>query len=228
MYIGRNWIKPLRQEEEKGGEQSGGGGADTVSIEQFNDVKSQLDKVLAKNDELLSEAKKAKAAKREMEQAQIEAQEAQAKEKGDFEQLFNTTQQKLEASQAAFNELSNKVAKERIGNAAMRVAVELADGSNAELLSTFIAPRLKYTDDGVKVLSEAGELTVSTIEDLKAEFQGNARYSALLKGNQSSGGAATGSNGSGATSKILTRQEFDKLPPMKKMEFVKSGGTTTD
>ena len=73
------------------------------------------------------------------------------------------------------------------GNVAMKLAAEIADGANAELLSEFIGRRLKFHDDGVKVTDNSGNLTVSSLSDLKTEFQNDARYSALLKGNQSSG-----------------------------------------
>jgi hypothetical protein len=110
----------------------------------------------------------------------------------------------------------------------MKLAAEIADGANAELLSEFIGRRLKFHDDGVKVTDNSGNLTVSSLSDLKTEFQNDAKYSALLKGNQSSGGGASGgSNSSGAT-KVRNRAEFEALNPAKRMEFIKSGGTITN
>jgi hypothetical protein len=106
----------------------------------------------------------------------------------------------------------------------MRIAAELADGSNAELLSDFISRRLKYHEDGVKVTDAQGNLTVSSLDDLKAEFKNNPKYSALLKGNQSSGGGASGGSNSGGAAKVKTRAEFEALNAVRRMEFVKSGG----
>ena len=83
---------------------------------------------------------------------------------------------------------------------------------------------MKYHDDGVKVTDSSGDLTVSTLDDLKAEFKNDARYSSLLKGNQSSGGGASGGSNSGCAAKVKTRAEFEALNPVRRMEFVKSGG----
>lgn len=182
----------------------------------------------SKMDELLTEAKKAKTAKREIEeQSQVE-RERIAREKGDFEQLHKSSEERYQATVKELEAMRQNVANEKRNNAAMKVATELADGPNAELLSEFIARRLKYHDDGVKVTDSSGDLTVSTLDDLKAEFKNDARYSALLKGNQSSGGGAAGGSNSGGAAKVKSRAEFEALDPARRMEFVKSGGTLTD
>jgi len=182
----------------------------------------------AKMDELLTEAKKAKSAKREIEeQSQVE-RERIAREKGDFEQLHRSSEERYQETVKELESMRANVANEKRNNAAMKVATELADGANAELLSEFISRRLKYHDDGVKVTDSSGDLTVSTLEDLKAEFKNDARYSALLKGNQSSGGGASGGSNSGGAAKVKSRAEFEALDPAGRMSFVKSGGKLTD
>jgi len=182
----------------------------------------------AKMDELLTEAKKAKSAKREIEeQSQIE-RERIAREKGDFEQLHRSSEERYQATVKELESMRASVANEKRNNAAMKVATELAEGANAELLSEFISRRLKYHDDGVKVTDSSGDLTVSTLDDLKAEFKNDARYSALLKGNQSSGGGASGGSNSGGAAKVKSRAEFEALDPASRMSFVKSGGKLTD
>tara|TARA_R110001606_G_scaffold74779_2_gene173430 strand:- start:917 stop:1561 length:645 start_codon:yes stop_codon:yes gene_type:complete len=182
----------------------------------------------AKMDELLTEAKKAKQAKREIESETQSERERIAKEKGDYEQLHKSSQERYESTVAELESLRGTIAQEKKGNVAMKLAAEIADGANAELLSEFIGRRLKFHDDGVKVTDNSGNLTVSSLSDLKTEFQNDARYSALLKGNQSSGGGASGgSNSSGAT-KVRNRAEFEALNPAKRMEFIKSGGTITN
>ena len=45
-----------------------------------------------------------------------------------------------------------------------------------------------------------------------------------MKGNQSSGGGASGGSNSGGAAKVKTRAEFEALNPVRRMEFVKSGG----
>jgi len=182
----------------------------------------------AKMDELLTEAKKAKSAKREIEeQSQVE-RERIAREKGDFEQLHRSSEERYQATVKELESMRANVANEKRNNAAMKVATELADGANAELLSEFISRRLKYHEDGVKVTDSSGDLTVSTLDDLKAEFKNDARYSSLLKGNQSSGGGASGGSNSGGAAKVKSRAEFEALDPASRMSFVKSGGKLTD
>ena len=182
----------------------------------------------AKMDELLTEAKKAKQAKRDIESETQSERERIAKEKGDYEQLHKSSQERYESTVAELESLRGTIAQEKKGNVAMKLAAEIADGANAELLSEFIGRRLKFHDDGVKVTDNSGNLTVSSLSDLKTEFQNDAKYSALLKGNQSSGGGASGgSNSSGAT-KVRNRAEFEALNPAKRMEFIKSGGTITN
>ena len=182
----------------------------------------------AKMDELLTEAKKAKSAKREIEeQSQVE-RERIAREKGDFEQLHRSSEERYQATVKELESMRANVANEKRNNAAMKVATELADGANAELLSEFISRRLKYHDDGVKVTDSSGDLTVSTLDDLKAEFKNDAKYSSLFKGNQSSGGGASGGSNSGGAAKVKSRAEFEALDPAGRMSFVKSGGKLTD
>tara|TARA_R110000822_G_scaffold244913_1_gene373616 strand:+ start:935 stop:1576 length:642 start_codon:yes stop_codon:yes gene_type:complete len=199
--------------------------APTVDLEA---LMSENAAMKAKMDELLTEAKKAKSAKREIEeQSQVE-RERIAREKGDFEQLHRSSEERYQATVKELESMRANVANEKRNNAAMKVATELADGANAELLSEFISRRLKYHDDGVKVTDSSGDLTVSTLDDLKAEFKNDARYSSLLKGNQSSGGGASGGSNSGGAAKVKSRAEFEALDPAGRMSFVKSGGKLTD
>ncbi|MCP4493136.1 MAG: hypothetical protein GY820_38430 [Gammaproteobacteria bacterium] len=170
-----------------------------------------------KMNELLGETKKAKAAARK-----------QAEDDGNFEQLYNSSEQARTELQEKYEAQGAKFAKGKCETVAKSIAMDLADGDNALLLSSFIAPRLKFEGEEVKILDSKGQLTVSTVEDLKAEFKNNSRYVALLKGNQSSGGGASGGKSGGAADKVLTRADFDNLDPIKKMDFSKSGGKIID
>ena len=182
----------------------------------------------SKMEELLKEAKRAKQAKREIEAETQAERERIAREKGDYEQLHKSAQEKYETTLGELDNLRQGIANEKRNNTAMKLAADLADGANAELLSEFIGRRLKFHEDGVKVTDVNGNLTVSSFDDLKSEFKNDARYSALLKGNQSSGGGASGGSNSGGATKVRSRAEFEALNPAKRMEFVKSGGTITD
>lgn len=224
----------FKDDEGEGGSGGGGGEGDNKPtlddvVAKNTDLQSQLDKVLAKNDQLLTEAKNAKSAKREAEDAARTNSEEALKKAGDFEALYKSSQTALEKATNELSDTKQGIANERRNTAAMKMASEIAEGANVELLSEFIGRRLRYEDGAIKITDISGNLTVSSIDDLKNEFKSDAKYSSLLKGNQSSGGGATGSkDGSGAASKQLGRAEFDALNPVKRMEFVKSGGTITD
>mgnify|MGYP003656641170 FL=1 len=208
---------------------------DTVVENDSTNNSSELATLMAENasmkskmDELLTEAKRAKQAKRDIEAESTAERERVAKEQGDYQQLHKSAQEKYESTLTELDSLRQGVANEKKNNTALKLAADLADGANAEILSEFIGRRLKFHDDGVKVTDANGSLTVSSFEDLKNEFKNDARYAALLKGNQSSGGGASGGSNSGGATKVRSRAEFEALNPVKRMEFVKSGGTITD
>jgi len=236
MFINKSYTRVYR-EEEKGGEGEGGkGGKEEVyTKEKFEELQAQLTSaqgettsMKSKMDELLGETKKAKALKKQADDEAVAIAKAKALKDNDFEQLFKSSEEQRQSSDSRYDELLGKIATDKQKAEAMRISIQLADGDNAELLAQFIAPRLKYTDDGVKILDSNGQLTVSTVEDLKTEFQNNARYSSLLKGNQSSGGSAPGGKSGSAADKTITRTEFEKLTPLDRSKFLKKGGTLID
>lgn len=193
------------------------------------DLQGQLDALKSKTNELLGETKAAKQkAKDESAAAQL-AQLDKAKKNGDFEQMLKSSEEARTNLSTQLEQLQGKVSSEKTKNAAMKIASMMADGSNADILSDYIGKRLKYTDDGVKVLDAAGNLTVSSLEDLKAEFESGDKYKSLLRGNKSSGGSATGSGSSASGMTELTRADFDKLNSVQKMEFIRvKGGKVID
>jgi len=189
--------------EESSGEGGDDSGKTAPSVEelqkQLEDIQSQFGKVKSKNEELLTEAKQAKEAKRKAEAEAAAQAEAKAKADGDHEQLYKSSEAARLALQADHEKLKADIADGKRKVAADKIAHQLADGTNAELLAEFILKRVGYSEDQIKVLDQTGALTVSSLDDLENEFRNDARYAALLKGNQSSGGSATGgSNGSGA------------------------------
>lgn len=192
------------------------------------DLQKQLESVKNKSDELLSETKKAKQKAREEAEAKEQARLERAKKEGDFEQLLKSSEKQRTELHEQLEALRGKVSSEKIKTESLKLAAELADGHNAEILSEFIARRLKYTDDGLKVLDSNGELTVSRIEDLKNEFTNSEKYRSLLRGNKSSGGGAQGSGNSVPTTKQISRHSFDKMEPSAQMKHIKSGGTVVD
>ena len=189
------------------------------------ELANQFDAIKSKNDELLTETKSAKEAKRKAEADAIAEKDRMAKESGDFESLYKSSSEKLQLTESTLNDLQGKIQKEQKGNAAMKIAADLAEGSNIDLLSTFIDTRLSFQEGALKVTDGNGNLTISSLDDLKAEFKNDPKFASLLKGNQSSGGGATGGNNSGSAAKTKSRAEFTALNPADQMKHVKSGGT---
>lgn len=192
------------------------------------DLQKQVDALRSKSEELLGEAKKAKQKARDEAESRERAREEKARKDGDYEQLLKSSEkQRTELSQQ-LEALRSKVSSEKIKSESIRIAAEIADGPNAEILSEFISRRLKYTDDGLKVTDADGNLTVSNIDALKTEFQNSDKYKSLLRGNKSSGGGAQGSGNSGSTTKTVDRQTFDKMEQTARMKFFKEGGKVVD
>lgn len=204
---------------------------DVSGVDDGSASKAELARVLAKNEELLGEAKKAKQERRDSNAAAQAAIDAKAQADGDHEQLYKSSQEKLTGTLSELEELKGSIATEKRNTEALKMAAKLADGDNADLLSGFIAQRLKFTDEGLKVTDLNGDLTVSSLADLETEFKNNARYSALLKGNQSSGGGATGGNNSGGAAKTMMRVDFNTLSqkdPIAASKFMREGGQLID
>lgn len=207
--------------------------APQVSVE---DLQAKLEvyeqekaKILANRDEVLGELKTFKQKAREAEEAAELARKEKLKKEGDHEQLYKSSEAEREKLAKQLQELQNNIYQEKVGNQAMKMAAELADGFNAELLAEQIQKRLKYTDDGVKVTDASGELTVSSLDDLKAEFRNSERFQSLLRGNQASGSGATGGKGGSASQKTVDRATFDTWTPAQKRKFtVEEKGKVTD
>lgn len=192
------------------------------------DLSSQFEAVKANRDELLGEKKREANKRREAEEAARAAADEKAHATKDYEQLFKSSEAEREKSKAELETLKTGIANEKTVNEATKIASALAEGTNVELLADFVKRRLTYNDGEIKVVNQKGELTVSTTDDLTKEFQNDVRYSALLKGNQSSGGGANGGkNGSGAA-KTLTRKEFEALDHLQRPKFLADGGKVTD
>jgi hypothetical protein len=216
------------------GDDSGAGGdeppaAKTYSEEEYNNLQSQIDAMQSKNDELLGEAKKAKAARRQAEEDKRLEAEAKAKKEGDFEHLFKSSEQKRQEYEKDLADLKGSIAREKCETKALEIANQIANGPNeAMLLSGHIVKRLSHSDGSFTVLDASGNPSVMKMDNLKEEFNSNDLYSSLLKGNQSSGGGAAGSGSGGGATKTATREEFGLLNSKQKMEFTKSGGKITD
>lgn len=167
-----------------------------------------FDAVVAKKDELLKETKAAKEAKRL-------AEEERAKAAGEYEKLYKETEEALRQERAL-------VRQEKVENYAARLAYELAEGDNAEILQDFIARKIAAAAD------ERGALDKSQLQAIKEEFEKGPKFKALLKGIKSVGGGAVGNLQRASNQATMNRQDFEALSQTERGKFFKSGGKLVD
>ena len=176
---------------------------------------AELDRMKAKHGEAEKHKKAAEAKATKEEKERLEGA-------NNFEQLYKSSEVEREGlmKQIADRDLQSASASE--DNAALMLANELTkDTKRARLLAKELKIRLKYTDDGIKVTDANGNLTVSSLADLKLEVQKNPDYDFLIDGVDSSGGSASGSNKTGSASRTYTRAEFAALNPAQRMQVSK-------
>lgn len=224
-------LQSMAEEGESGGGQ--GEGAPSGEGEQGEggeaqpDVKelmAEVERLRNHTNELLGEKKREAEKRRQAEEEAQRKEQERLLQNKDFEQLHASSEKERERIAGELNQLRETIANEKRDSAALKLATELADGDNIDLLGTFISQRLRMTDDGLKVTDQNGNLTVSTLDDLKNEFKNSARFASLIRGSQAAGGGATGGKQGGGAAKELTRQEFEALPPNERRDFFKSGG----
>lgn len=184
-----------------------------LSVEGLPAGGEDLEGLKRQNQTLLDEAKAAKQRARDAEQAQQQREQEAAKARGDFEQLFTSSEQALAAERAKLAELTASIERRDLTSAASKVSSSIADGENAEILAEFVQRRLKIVDGQVKVTDAAGNLTIASLEDLAKEFQQAPRYAALVRGTQANGGGAAGGKGGGAT------KTWDQMTGMERVEL---------
>jgi hypothetical protein len=185
-------------------------------LQKVEHLTGEVNKLANHNERLFNETKKAKET--------VKEKEAVLKNAGDYEQLFKSAEEKRKELENKLEQVHNERTREKIKLEAMRLASSqgLAEGDNAEILSHFIEKRLTVTTDGnLKVLDANGNLTVSSLDDLKQEFIRNPKFASLITSTKASGGGATGSR-SGASNLTLKRNDFDQLPPAERQKIMKS------
>lgn len=184
-------------------------------------LKANHDKLLAEKKEAQRQAKEAAA------EAQRIADENAAKS-GDVESLTKSWAEKEKSYQEQLNGFKQKEDNFEISKAADNVVEGLAEGANAKLLKEFVKKRLKREAGEVKVVDAHGNLTISTLDDLKAEFEKDETYNSLKIGSKASGSGATKSNNGGAGVSEIKREQFDAMSHLERSDFFKSGGKVVD
>lgn len=172
-----------------------------------------LEGLKRQNQILLDEAKEAKRLKREADEKLTKEQLDAAKARGDFEQLYASSEQALAAERSRLAELTTSIERRDLTSAASKIATGIADGENAEILAEFVQRRLKIVEGQVKVTDATGNLTIASLDDLAKEFQQAPRYAALVRGSQANGGGAAGNTGGGAT------KTWDQMTGMERVEL---------
>ena len=184
--------------------------------EQNKETVEKLPGLLNKQQELLAETKKAKEERRKIEELSKQEQMSLAEKQGKFEDLYKQTLEELKQERAIKAQEIQERRKEKIDLIASKVAESLAKGdtNKAELLSVFVSRDIHAVAD------ESGNVDNDVIESIKKQFEADAKYQPLLGGNKSVGGSAPGNTRSAGASEEKTRADFDKLPALKKSEFM--------
>lgn len=188
----------------------------------YEKAQADLQAIAKKKDELLAETKQAKKAREEATLAAQKAEQEKAAKDGEFEKLWQTSEKNRQELEQRLHELRTNNRKEKVDVQALRIAGELADGDNIELLADFISRNLD------KVADDEGALGADVVKAIKEEFASNAKYKSLLRASRASGGGAIGNDKIGGQSKTVSRTTFASWSPVKQMAHIKAGGTLTD
>jgi hypothetical protein len=204
-------------------ESTEGAGAPNTEVKSYSEAefREMLEKetqgLKSKVDELLGEKKTASQRAREAQEMAAREKEERAKKENDYESLFKSSQEKTKEWEEKYNGLAQKIKGEKIANASLKLSSEMASGPNSDLLSAFIERRLDVSEDGeLMVLSEDGKPTVSTMADLKKEFEQSGRFDALLDATKASGGGATKSKSGGAG---FNGKKLSEMTKDQKLEY---------
>ena len=178
-----------------------------------------------KLEEVLGETKAEREKRKALEDAQTEAERRAAEERGEFEKLYQKTQEELENERKQGREFRQQIEQRDIRSGAMNIARQLAskDAKRADVLADYASRYAKFEDG--KISYEIGGVKVDeakVAEHLKTE------YPFLVDGSQASGGGAPGSDGGGASTKTITRTDFDAMSHPDRQAFFKKGGQISD
>lgn len=178
----------------------------------YEQTREKLDIVAAHKDKLYAETKQAKAEKEEAKRQAEEAAQQKAIKDGEYEKLWKAAQEEKKNLENELNNDRKTWRQDRIDATAMRVATDLADGDNAELLSDFVS---KHLD---KLADERGALSADVIAAVKKEFETNSKYKALLRMSKAAGGGAPGNS-----DKTPFQPDLSKMSPVDRINAARAG-----
>lgn len=167
----------------------------TITPEQFTALQAEIERLRKHNETLLAE-KKAETEKRRAEQAEKDKQaEELARKKGDFEALEAQYKDKIAGLE---KQLADQIAERNadlIKTQSVKIASQLSSNAhNQEILQMLIEKRLTVDNGEVKVTDGNGNLTISSVDELVAEFKNSGKFDSLIDGTKASGTGATGQN----------------------------------
>ncbi len=208
----------------------------TVTPEQVAALQSSIEKLEQKNRELIQSQKAEKAKADDAATAAAKTAEEAAKKSGDIEALEASWKAKLEAENAkrdsSLTDYQTMIKRMTVGTEAQKMASELALPGSAEALLPHIERRLSVeVADGspiIRVVGSDGKPSALSLQDLKAEIEGNTAFAPLLVGSKASGSGGAGKKGDGGKGKTITRAQFDALDAVERMAFFKDAGKVVD
>lgn len=173
-------------------------------------TKNDISAIKAKNEELLGETKKAKLKAKEEADLAAQALADKALKDGDFEQLLKSSEEERDKATKELAEMKASAEKETHVSKVNSFGLSFEPLSDHSLgdLTLRLKSRTKVVDGELKVLDKNGELTVSSLDDLKGEMVASGEISHLIKGNQSSGGGASGGDKDPNNQKLSSTQKI--------------------
>lgn len=150
--------------------------------------RKELEAVLAKNKELLSEKKKVAERARELEYSQRKAEEERLKQNEEFKELYERTQAEKDQLAQQFETHKQAIQRKELEASSYKVATALTrDTARAELLAEKAASFAKHTDDALVYEIGGVEVNSDQLQKHLAE-----KYPFLVDGSGATGGGAAG------------------------------------
>lgn len=172
----------------------------SINAQHEDDVKGLKDN----NSALLDEKAKGREARAKAESDAEEARLLAAQKSGDVESVTTSFQAKLDAANAEITTMKTDAEKRDAANTetlleaeALKLANQLAEGHNVDIMARYVKDRLRAEDGKVKVTDADGNLVMNTTDELLTEMRSDKRFAALVVASKASGSGANGDNGSG-------------------------------
>jgi hypothetical protein len=206
---------------------------DTSSQEFKDAVKAAVDEatagLVAKRDELLTEVKTLRKGKA-IDPADLEKLETEIDSlKGELTKAQKVAQKATKEAETATKALEseqgavrNLLVENGLTDALTKSGV--TNPAHLKAAKALLASGVKLEQDGDSRIAKIGD---KSLADAIKEWAGGDEGKHFVAAPINGGGGASGSKG-GATSKTMSREQFQAADPATRSEFSKSGGTLTD